>query len=558
MVATTPHCPQFPFTKLSRDLQHSVIESLCGHCTNREHAIAILRHNPRQQTNTLSSLCLVSRHMRALAEGVLYHFPRIYSYTDFFRTIQARPELAGYVKVLTWIYFEDMDRLLLPLPGKSSIPRENIWYLRSLATELKLSDLELRKFEETFSDYPQSADSEVSSNYDDGMPQAFDNLVTSIMLGLCPRLELASVNFEDAQEMLRRQYLPRNPVVFRYLPGLVQQRFANYGFRFLRTLVVQNTMQDKPNMLGIGSISCLLKALPNLQRLVFYRGYSEEYPDDDLPWSDDELDTAQSSLHSLKELTFTCYSRFEKPLPLPAIKDLVSRCTQLERFNFSPMGLEKDVFSPRKLIDALSSTTSTLRHLTINCHIAEIFAVGPREVISDLTQFTRLQSLVLDQPTFCHHHHHEIYIKPDCLTSILPESIYRLTINMYSPCTPVVDLVALGEAVSKGHFTNLRHLRAQMIFADQKDETRTSNSTPEACDSSKTMSDKSDLNMIKIPVLNCSRDELRNMLLQAFVATNVALDVACFSGCVKREFIAGCIPPEGTLPKFSINLVQET
>ncbi|CEJ91030.1 hypothetical protein VHEMI06772 [[Torrubiella] hemipterigena] len=270
-----------------------------------------MRHNPREQTNTLSSLCLASRYMRALAERVLDHFPRIYSYTEFFRTLQSRPELAEYVKVLTWVYFEDMGRPWVPLPGKSSIPRENIWYLRSLATELKLSDLELRKFEETFSEYPQSADSEISANYDDGMCQAFDNLVTSLMLGLCPRLELASVNFEDAQEKLRRQNLPQNPVTFQYLPGLVQQRFDNYGFRSLRTLVIQNTMLDKPNMVAIGSISCVLKALPNLQRLMFYRGFSEEYPDDDLPWSDDELDAAHSSLRNLKELTFTCYSRFE-------------------------------------------------------------------------------------------------------------------------------------------------------------------------------------------------------------------------------------------------------
>lgn len=390
---SVPQPNVFPLTRLAPDIQYVIYQSLCRHCTSESDAMAILYHDPCQQTEILRNLCLVSRRTKSLAQSILYHFPRIYSYTALFRTLRARPDLAGQVKVVTWVYKEDASRPLYPerlTPGRDLTPREDISYLGSLALELKLEERDTGslEFARTFEPYPKSADEAAEETFKQEMHKAFDNLLISIMLGLCPRLEFASLNLDDGQELDRLQLRPVKAMRFQYLPGLIRQNPS--GFPALRTLVIHNTLHNDPNVLNIGSISFLWKALPNLQRLLFFRGFAECEPDAVSPACNDQLDhvDARESLRSLKELRFVRYARYERLLPLPAIASLISKCTQLERFSFSPMDMEGMVFPPLQLVRALSAASCTLRELIINCPILETYMVDVIQLIIDLRQFS--------------------------------------------------------------------------------------------------------------------------------------------------------------------------
>lgn len=112
--------------------------------------------------------------------------------------------------MVTWVYKEDVSRFLDPQrfnPDRDLTPREDIWYLRGLAVELKLQDTAPLKFAQIFAQYPKSANDDINENFKDEMHKAFDNLITSMMWGLCPRLDFASVNLEDGQEIQRLKSL---------------------------------------------------------------------------------------------------------------------------------------------------------------------------------------------------------------------------------------------------------------------------------------------------------------------------------------------------------------
>lgn len=116
--------------------------------------MSILYHDPGEETRSLMNLCLTSRHVQSLAQPILYHFPRVYSYTDFFRTLHARPDLASSVKVQRWIYMDEKNRGLSILYKTGCLRelREDIWYLRSLAIELELSDIGFVEFAKMYRD----------------------------------------------------------------------------------------------------------------------------------------------------------------------------------------------------------------------------------------------------------------------------------------------------------------------------------------------------------------------------------------------------------------------
>lgn len=556
---TTPQSGDvFPLTKLAPDIQYIVFQSLCYHCGKGENdAMAMLDHDPCEQTQALRNLCLTSKHTKSLAEHILYHFPRIYSYTNFFQTIRARSDLASQVKVVTWVYKEDVERFLLSRRSDTTrdrTPRENIQYLRDLAKELKLSDTGL-EFIQTFFHYPQSAEDDVDVHSKQEMHKAFDNLITSLLLGLCPRLEFAFVNLDDGQENSRYHSFPIPTMRFQYLPGLVLER--PNGFPSLRTLVVHNTRHADPNALGIDSISFLWKSLPNLQRLIFFRRFEETCPVQPSQPCKDQFD--REPLPNLKELRFVHYSRFDRPLPLPAITELVSRCTQLEQFAFSPMALQGVVFPPSQLIRAIAAASCTLRRLVINCLILESSSVDASQLITDLRQFTQLQSVVLDQSVFCRHHHYpNADAPPDCLTRILPASICRLTINMHShkmsPCAPVVDLLALGAAAANGSFPHLQHLRVQMIYADLDVDYVSATGS-----ASTSVSDIDNSALLAPPdaEMSCPKRETQQMLLTAFAETAVVLDVDCYSGDLCEPSAADWRPPHELRWRFSTLLVRD-
>lgn len=518
---------QFPFTLLPPDVQYNVCQSLCHHCGNDEDPMSILYHDPAEHTGTLMNLCLTSRQTHSLAQLILYHFPRVYSYSDFFRTLHARPDLACSVKVQRWVHQDEQERSWNRRNHREL--REDLWYLRSLAIELQLSDTGFVEFAKVYEDWPEGNEDDISGTFRYKFGIDFDNLVTAITMALCPRLEFLSVNLDDQFREDRDSTV--TPATYRYLPGLAKQ--PSQGLLFVHTLVLQSTLHHDPNFLDVDRISFIWCLLPNVRRLIFFRGISEQHYLMDVLVPEDEPRPEYSwkALRKLKDLRFVRYSRCYNELPLPAIRRLVSKCKGLEKFTFSPYLLDNRyfdrVFSPLKVLQTVSSTSSTLRHLTINCPITEGCFVDPTQLLgSELKDFIHLESLVIDQAVFCHHHHDPISTRGrrDCLTNMLPESIRQLTVNIHAMFAPLVDLVALGEAVCHGEFPKLAFLRLQMTFEDAF--------WPDADPPASPPSYAVSIRKIPAPELNkpllAPRKKLASKVLGAFEGSNVAIQVQYF------------------------------
>lgn len=519
----------FPFERLPPDVQYNVCQSLCGHCGNDD-PMSILYHSPVEQTETLRNLVLTSRGMRSLAEGILYHFPRVYSYTAFFRSLRARPDLADSVKVLAWIYDDETKHCgsWARSERREKSPREDIWYLRSLALELKLQDTELVEFGRKFEYYPAGADDDDHGAAALATDVAFDNLATSITMALCPRVEFLSVNLEDGWIDDRNCPEHQEPAKFPYLPGLVKQRPE--GFRFLHTLVLQNTLHHDPNSLGLDRASLLWNLFPNAKCLIFFKCTSEEHSYTDILVPEDEPrpEYSWSALPYLRDIRFMRYSRRSRELPLPAIGRLISNCKELGTFVFSPCDFSGKAFSPSTLLQTISSSAATLHQLTVNCPIPNASNIGVEQIIGpELKQFVQLERLILDQGVFCYHHHCPDETRsPDCLTSILPQSIRQLTMNAHATFAPIVDLISLGEAISRGDFTKLANLRVQMTFEDKYWPEVATPATPTRHIYRMAPNEERapEVNQLLLePIRNRKR-----LISSAFEETRVVLDIECF------------------------------
>lgn len=192
MGETAPEGQSFPFTRLPPDIQYNVCQSLCGHCTNAGEPLAILDHEPDEGTKALRNLCLVSRDLCAASQGILYHFPRIYSYTDFFRTLKARPDLSNSVKVQRCIYKDETER-------QPESRREDIWYLRRLAADLGLDDTDPAAVKAIYTYYHDRDERDVFGDGRYSVGMAFDSFATALTLSLCSRLEFLTLNLNDTE-----------------------------------------------------------------------------------------------------------------------------------------------------------------------------------------------------------------------------------------------------------------------------------------------------------------------------------------------------------------------
>lgn len=589
----TPNLNFFPFTKLPPDIQYNVVQSLCGHCGKEDDPVAVFYHSTSEQTKTLMSLCLVSREMRSLAQNILYHYPRVYSYTSFFRTLQLRPELADSVKVQTKVYDDILWRRAEDDSGDqgydnvqdgnqgsedgrgngrervsekdngndkgSDLYREDFSYLMGLVAELKLDNTEVAEFEEIFRHYPSKHAQDFTGVASAELYRVFDNLATCIIMVLCKRLEFLTVNLRDKEYRFMRDS-NKWPTKYPFLPGLVKHTPEGEGLRYVHTLVLRNTRHLNSHMLGLDRASPLWLLLPNVKRLVLFysiasyessvlRGWTTEYEPKDEP----QPEYLWEALPHLKELRFVRYGWGPVDLPYIAIERMVSRCTELEKLTFSPALLYEWPFRPSKLLHAISSCAPTLRHLAINCPIPEAAYVDSTCLLgADLKQFTSIESLVLDQAVFCHHHH-----DPDsaagaaCLTNILPDNLQALTVNIHAWLSPVIDIIALGDAKARGGFPKLRYLRIQMTFEDKcwphsDPPPKPSSRSPSPCHMTWAPSEGLP-DEVNLPLME-PRKRRQKQVLDAFKGTNVNVQMDFFrrrrhNTCIYDEIAA---PLSGT------------
>lgn len=60
-----------------------------------------------------------------------------------------------------------------------------------------------------------------------------------------------------------------------------------------------------------------------------------------------------------------------------------------------------------------------------------------------------------------------VFLSGTGLTNIIPDNLRSLTVNIHALLSPVIDIIALGDAKARREFQKLRYLRVQMTFEDK-------------------------------------------------------------------------------------------
>lgn len=461
----------FPFVHLPVDVQYQICRYFCPHCHDDDDLFAVLHGESAEGNSALLNLSGTCRRIRAVCEPVLYHYPRIVCYTAFFRTLMGRPELAEHIKVMNKVNQNEIEIFTY---GKAGCRREDFLYLRHLADALQLGDSDEGSFNELFPGLATGEEDifshvpvrEQNRNFV-LLATAYDNLITSIMIAMCPFIQFLSINLDNGATYdgitEGGSPLPR----FIFLPQLIGNNTGS--LEFVHTLVVRNTEHHSPYSLGLDRIAFLWRAVPNVRRLVFdkssWDGLSVHLSDS----LEKHTEYDWGALAKLKEIRFLKFSRQSLPLPLRGMKRLIKRCNGLEKFVFYPQNLHRDTFLPLCLIRIILPAAQHLRYLAIYCPPPEEASIDDKFLLNEeLKKLEVLETLIIDEPTFCcHYHNHNDKFecnRSQCITDLLPPSVEQLTVYLRENIDAYYDIMDVAECIMLGEFPKLSTIRVVLLF----------------------------------------------------------------------------------------------
>ncbi|KAL3707019.1 hypothetical protein TMatcc_008032 [Talaromyces marneffei ATCC 18224] len=385
------------------ELLEQICTTLCPHCTH------IDRNDRTSCCRALASLSCTNQLLRAIAQPILFHRLKLSrrSSCAFLRMLYERPHLASKVKQLSplWqqLFFDGSD--------------EDHQILERAARELLLDIDGNTGFDELYGDNP---------------PKHF---LTELMIALLPNLEsfVAEIEYSIPDEDLATFY--------RFLDS-----------RFKRLEPQNGGISGLPNIRALGftkegswgfslatpGIAVLLNAAPNLERLVFdgTHGVGGVYRE----WVEN-MDLMASGLRNLRVLSITnsVLGNNEEDFEFGQLRRIVQLCIRLEVFRFNSIGLfpnelDDGHLPPGRFVEALDSVKETLTGLDID--IGESCPPEPADdwmlTSQSMTSFERLESLRLDELSFCLHWVDVVTDRSPrssttCLTDILPETVRFLT-----------------------------------------------------------------------------------------------------------------------------------
>lgn len=463
----------FPFVHLPVDVQYQICRLFCPHCHDDGDLFTVLHCESTEGNRALLRLASTCHRVRAVCEPVLYHYPRITCYTAFFRTLMGRPELAEHVKVMNKV---DQNEIKDFTYGKTGFHREDFLYLRYLAYALQLGDSDEDAFNKLFpglatrggDGFSRLPVREQNRNFV-LLATAYDNLITSIMVAMCPFIQVLSINIDNGAtyDGLTEGGSPLPKFIF--LPKLIGHNSGS--LEFVHTLIVRNTEHHSPYSLGLDRIAFLWQALPNVRRLVFDRsswdGLSVQLSDS----FEKHVEYDWSALAKLKEIRFLKFSRQSLPLPLRGMKRLIKGCNRLEKFVFHPQNLQSDTFLPLCLVRILLPAAQHLQYLAIYCPPPEEASVDSQFLLNEeVKKLEVLKKLVIDEPTFCRHYHDQndelVGNRSQCITNLLPTSVEQLTVYLRGRLDTYHDIMDLAECVLLGEFPNLSQIRVVALFEE--------------------------------------------------------------------------------------------
>jgi hypothetical protein len=360
-----------------------------------------------------------------IAQPILFHRLKLRtrSFCAFLRMLYERPDLTSNVKQLApprqELYFDGSD--------------EDIQVLKRVARELLLDVDGDPDFEESYGDHGQK------------------HFLTELTIALLPNLEefMTEIEYDVPDEDL--------VTVNRFLDSRFKKLGSKQpGLPNIRAMGFTNEDSWGFNLATPG-IAVLLNAAPNLERLVFNgtHGVGTVYEE----WIGN-IELMAPGLQNLKVLSITqsALENSEDDFEFRQLRRVIQLCTRLEVFRFHSVGpflgeLDEGHLPPGRFIEALDSVKEKLKVLDLD--LTESHYPGPAEdwILTDrsLSSFTRLESLRLDELSFCLHCVDAAYgpiprfaTETTCLTNILPKTVRFLTVILVGEGHAWMDLAQLG------------------------------------------------------------------------------------------------------------------
>lgn len=531
----------FSFLRLPLELQLQICASLCRHCQGRQRfsAQATLSELAGSSFKTLKALSETCHALKEIAQPILYHYPDVHTYTPFFKTVIARPELAASVRIFARVYESDWTFSMIVQPRHS---KEDFTYLIKLGQKFALNDQDGQEYADHWAEddasfmrcfrYLDEQDNGDQHGYTTDMAhQSFFSLLTALHFMILPNLEVAMINLYDGMEAFGNPSLNSGELAlpYPYLPRVIAAKPEH--FSHLDTVIFRNPSHYRQDSLGLERIAFLFPVIPNVRFAIFEclggREPAEDFHESQTPLYLESVELSWPALPYLEEVYFDPIARQSLPPPLIAISNLVQRCVSLKKLVYRhrrPNEYQPALFSPAELLKAILPLKDKLLHLEIQCSMAKI-PFFPRETLFDirLKEFTSLTTLTLDEELFCHHWLSQSS-QDSCLVNILPDSVTSLTVRLHDKFKAIPDIVRLGREACLGRYSELSRVYVHVVDdVERLSDYGNLNEDPEAFDAAYFLH-AIDPNKWK-EALQILAVETRPKIVKAFEETNVQVEV---------------------------------
>lgn len=287
------------------------------------------------------------------------------------------------------------------------------------------------------------------------------HFLTELAIALLPNLEACVTGIE--YDISDEELVPVNRFLGSRFKRLGSSKQQPGGLPNIRALGFAKDDDWGFSLLTPG-IAVLLSATPNLERLVCdgAHGFGTLYPE----WIGN-VEIMAPGLQNLKVLSITdsALANSEDDFEFRQLRRFIQLCAKLETFRFNSVGaflgeIDGGHLPPARFIEALESVKEKLKVLDLDLTEStppsslEEWALTSQ---SSLASFQRLESLRLDERSFCLHYVDAFYnlhkgglaTEPTCLTNILPKTVRFLTVILVGEGYAWLDIARVAFVAEK-------------------------------------------------------------------------------------------------------------
>lgn len=335
---------------LPNEVLYLICSKLCQHCQidPLENSLPHVDDESRRkdEKSALSNLSLTSRHMRGIAQPILYHSLHIHSIDPldlYARVRHSQIHLSDCVRIASIRHDEDRK-----------VSEEDTRVLKGIAASLNLGHLQYCAYSRL-------------------KLCLLEMLLAQIRNVESLDLTITFRNHKDAFTSLRHPDIEGHPATV------------------LSALRVLQIRSHRKIWFPLERVTLLFAAAPSITHLHFDQCVGLAAPG------------LQQQLGAVTHLKFT-----ESYLAWDAIRNVVRSCARLESFRFlgtnssNVMEGAPEPFTPREAVDALLPHRTSLRELYLLLSVcSEMMDPVAEDMVDDLAEFTALEALALDSFCMC-------------------------------------------------------------------------------------------------------------------------------------------------------------